>query len=737
MCAPRPLPALCRAWARTAQAQRWSDWTPRATGWCARTLPRHAPPPAFPHPESAQRALLPACNTPARSYPARPVVLHAGSSLHLPGAHAPAAPRSCHPCDCPAAVSRGGSRRARRRRPARPWYPQSGDSPARVCDRRGMGPLWPRSAVTVDGRRPHCVSVRTHARQRQWLWSSSPSSHGGRAALPRRGPVNRPSRSPSSEAYLQNAVRAAATCAAHNQWWHVAASVYGAGVLGSHAGSREGNRRRTPTSLPPPPCVPLGRVPAAALACTAPRMAGQQARRRPGSRRSRSAANPRPVPTAGYPRARGTGSAVGGVGGGRRHAGAREIPLWPWRWQWWWLTSDRRRRWYAGAACIRRCPTFCRLSASQRGPSLRAADQDLRCEAWKRTSKPPSPPCLSLVRAPVSGSPGTGCCRRHCRRSSGATAARYWQQLDTQRTTTAVATTGTPSSLRPPQWAACLAPLYPRVGGAHPPPREAALCLCPPHQATRNGGAVWSGRCGQAAIPNGRAGRVHELHTVVTVVLWLAQERMDTQGGAGRWTSRSRGGTKPFRSTDQRQVKPTVGVAECAGVHRCPGRTSDWSIEKITRDLSLTARQWLCTGGAPSDQLGALPPCCVPSAWCDRPRSIAHHDLRRCSRPQPSSPSCGSCAPSCPPEPVTMSGIWAKYNLRLAEKPLQTKTLTVRLILLSLFFLFFWSAHAVLDCCSGVLLCCGGVNRGALPLVCAFVSSSSAGWWRPVDSRFV
>jgi len=27
-----------------------------------------------------------------------------------------------------------------------------------------------------------------------------------------------------------------------------------------------------------------------------------------------------------------------------------------------------------------------------------------------------------------------------------------------------------------------------------------------------------------------------------------------------------------------------------------------------------------------------------------------------------------------------MSGIWAKYNLRLAEKPLQTKTLTVRLL---------------------------------------------------------
>lgn len=33
-----------------------------------------------------------------------------------------------------------------------------------------------------------------------------------------------------------------------------------------------------------------------------------------------------------------------------------------------------------------------------------------------------------------------------------------------------------------------------------------------------------------------------------------------------------------------------------------------------------------------------------------------------------------------------MSGIWAKYNLRLAEKPLQTKTLTVRLFLLPLFF---------------------------------------------------
>lgn len=34
-----------------------------------------------------------------------------------------------------------------------------------------------------------------------------------------------------------------------------------------------------------------------------------------------------------------------------------------------------------------------------------------------------------------------------------------------------------------------------------------------------------------------------------------------------------------------------------------------------------------------------------------------------------------------------MSGIWAKYNLRLAEKPLQTKTLTVRVfhLLLGLF----------------------------------------------------
>lgn len=41
-----------------------------------------------------------------------------------------------------------------------------------------------------------------------------------------------------------------------------------------------------------------------------------------------------------------------------------------------------------------------------------------------------------------------------------------------------------------------------------------------------------------------------------------------------------------------------------------------------------------------------------------------------------------------------MSGIWAKYNLRLAEKPLQTKTLTVRL-LLSLFFSFFFCPPGV------------------------------------------
>lgn len=41
-----------------------------------------------------------------------------------------------------------------------------------------------------------------------------------------------------------------------------------------------------------------------------------------------------------------------------------------------------------------------------------------------------------------------------------------------------------------------------------------------------------------------------------------------------------------------------------------------------------------------------------------------------------------------------MSGIWAKYNLRLAEKPLQTKTLTVRLF--HLFLGLFRAAVAML-----------------------------------------
>lgn len=70
----------------------------------------------------------------------------------------------------------------------------------------------------------------------------------------------------------------------------------------------------------------------------------------------------------------------------------------------------------------------------------------------------------------------------------------YRQPLDAQRSATSVGATGMPSSLRPPRWAPSLAPLYPRVGGAHPPPREAAVCLCPPHQATHYSDAVCSGR---------------------------------------------------------------------------------------------------------------------------------------------------------------------------------------------------------------------------------------------------
>lgn len=111
-------------------------------------------------------------------------------------------------------------------------------------------------------------------------------------------------------------------------------------------------------------------------------------------------------------------------------------------------------------------------------------------------------------------------------------------------------------------------------------------------------------------MPDGRAGCAHELHTVVIVVLWLAEERVH-KGARGDVPAAAVERHSLQVIGDQRQVKQTVSVAECACVRRYPGRASDWSTEKITTDLSLTARQWLCTGGLSQRSIWS-PPTLLP-----------------------------------------------------------------------------------------------------------------------------